>query len=310
MPDLRGSHRWQLLVFVGAILLPSVALVVVGRQTMRQNRELAVTHRKDEQRARKERIAREMRARLDAVKPADPLVALVARVEAGRLVLPWEPEPEVLFFRGWPPDAAAAIQRADQAQYGGDRDLRTAVAAYSQALRLSANRLQQSYARLQLSGALQAQRRAKEAAAAARLVLDSPPEMADQDGIPLSIRAAELLVNSPADRPAIRRALKSAVEGRHWLSPNAVYPMTNLADQLLKLAADEDPAWNTEFRDRLAAVNRLHEQAEALQNDFATRPPDADTWTYRHGAEPWLVAVVSDGGRPQSVVAVRAGDFF
>lgn len=90
----RPRHTWQLIVFVGAILLPSVALFVVGQRTIEQNLELAGKRRLDEQRAAKERIAREMLALLETLKRAamanpgagsDSPIALVARVEAGHL---------------------------------------------------------------------------------------------------------------------------------------------------------------------------------------------------------------------------------
>lgn len=62
---LRPRYRWQLIVFVGAILLPSAALVVVGQRTLQQNRELV---RLADERAARERIAREMLARLENLK--------------------------------------------------------------------------------------------------------------------------------------------------------------------------------------------------------------------------------------------------
>ena len=315
MPDLRRRHRWQLAGFVGAILVPSLALVAVSERTMRQNRELAGKHRLDEQRAAGERIAREMLARLEKLKlavaanpdaPPPPAVALVARVEAGRLVLPWEPEPEARRFHGWPPAAAAAVSQGERAEYGGD--LNAAAGSYTQALRLASTPFQANYARFLLAGALNKQRRTREAAAEARPVLDAPAEMVDEDGVPLAVRAAALLVVSPADRPAIRRAMKSAIEGRRWHSPNAVLLLSTLADQLQQLAAAEDPGWNAEFRERLAAATRLHEQADALQNDAAVQPAGGRAWTFRAGAEPWLVSTSSEE-RPL-LVAVRARDIF
>ena len=37
----RMANRWQLVLFLGAVLLPSAVLVAVSQRTIQQNRELA-----------------------------------------------------------------------------------------------------------------------------------------------------------------------------------------------------------------------------------------------------------------------------
>lgn len=91
-------HRQNLLL-LGAVILPSVLVVALGVYMIRQENELA-KKRFEEQRQQAIDLARqELSARLEAVKlraaggnltPIDPDIVLVARVESGNLVLPWE----------------------------------------------------------------------------------------------------------------------------------------------------------------------------------------------------------------------------
>lgn len=313
----RTRHGWQLIVFVGAILLPSVALVVVSQRTMQQSLELAGKRRLDEQRAAKERIAREMLARLESLKRAasDPQIALVARVESGHLLLPWESDPAVRRFReltARPPAFAASLSRGEQAEFAG-RDLDTAARSYAEALRLSADPLQSAYSRLLLARALGKQRRTAEAATEARQVLQAPVDMVDEDGVPLSVEAAALLLASPADRTAIRRVLTQAAEARAWQSPIAAFTLSNLADQLQQALPAEHQAWIKDFRGRLTASIRLQEQLQALQNDAARLgllEPRKSVWTFYQGAEPWLVGTDQAADGQVLVTVVRALDVF
>lgn len=318
----RPRHTWQLIVFVGAILLPSVALFVVGQRTIEQNLELAGKRRLDEQRAAKERIAREMLALLETLKRAamanpgagsDSPIALVARVEAGHLVLPWESDParfRELTTR--PPGFAASLARGEQAEFAA-RDPDAAARAYADALRAVVNPFQSAYARLLLASVLDRQRRTAEAAAEARQVLRAPVDMVDEDGVPLCVRAAALLLASPPDRAAVRRVLTLAAEARALQSPTAAFTLSSLADQLQQLLPAGDRAWVVEFRSRIAANIRVQEQLQALQNDAARLgllEPRKSVWTFYQGAEPWLLATDSAEGRQVLVIAVRALDVF
>jgi signal transduction histidine kinase len=318
----QGRQSWRLAVFVGAILLPSAALVIVSQRTMQQNRELAQKHRLDERQAAKERIAREMLTRLDSLRaaiaqnPETPWpreVALAARIEGERLLLPGDLELTERAFReatDRSPGFREAIRRGERAEFEHD-GLPAAVRSYTEALRLAASPLESAYARYQLAVTLSKQGRSAAAMAEARQLLEAPLELVDQDGIPLCVRAAGLpeSMGSPQDRARIRQVTEAALEGGRWHSSIAVYA-ARVADQLKQIAPAEDTAWDARIRGRVEATNRLQEQAQALQSDPVLQKWQNHAWTLRPGAEPWLVSVHAPGGRPQLAIAVRAAEFF
>ncbi len=318
----RSRQSWQLAVFMGAILLPSAALVIVSQRTMQQNRELALKHRLDEQRAAKERVAHEMLAHLEGLRgavvqnpdaPAVPEIALVARIEGGRLLLPGDSETTERAFReatNHPPEFREAIQRGERAEFerGGAA---AAVEQYTEALRLAVSPLQSAYARYQLVGALAKDGRAAAAVVQARQLLEAPMELVDPDGVPLAVRAAglnELLANAQ-DRARVRQVLASALDHGPWYSSLAVYA-PRVADQLNQIAPAENTAWDARIRQRLETINRRQEQAQALQNDPGLQAARPAAWALRSGAEPWLISTHAPGGRPQLLIAVRAADVF
>ncbi len=103
------AHRQHLLL-LSAVVLPSVLLVVLGVRMISQEAELAAQRVREQQQqalslARLELLTRlegiRLRATPGDVDPRDPIVALVARVQSGKIALPWDgrgaPEAEPLF---------------------------------------------------------------------------------------------------------------------------------------------------------------------------------------------------------------------
>ncbi len=323
MKPLRLSTRWQLAGFAAAILIPSVILVVVGQRTIRQSREL---RQADVQRAVRDGIARELLARLESLKAtvlsnpqtADPRLALVAEVDSGRLLPPWETDPAVRRLnelKGRPP-FSTALARAQQAE-NSPGDARDAVRAYRESISAAEDPLQAAYARLLLARLLTQRGRAAEAAVEARAVLASPPSFVDEDGLPLAIGAAAILAGSAADRPAVIRAVNAALDQQRWLSGLATYALSNLAGQLEALPGDADRDLIRRLRDRTAAAIRAQEQFTDLQNDTAQQATlaawagsGAARWALFRGAEPWLLAEGERPDGPPLVVAVIAEKAF
>jgi len=323
----RSGHSWQLVLFVGAILVPTAILIVVSQRTIQQSRELSGKRRADDARAAKERISRELLARLDALGRAaaqnpdgahDSEVALAARVESGRVLAPWESSPETDRFRETTrqPAFAAAVARGEQAEFAA-RDTGAAVAGYRQALEAATGAVQSTYARLLLARVLEKQGRTAEAIPEARRILDAPPDVVDDDGVPLRLHAASLLAPYAAERGRVQQCLAATGEAREWYSPVATFTLSAIADQLARAAPAPDQRWLEEFRARIAAAIRLQEQMLALQNDASrlgllqVRPAGAgSTWTFYPGFEPWLVAAEAGREGATLLVALRARDVF
>jgi signal transduction histidine kinase len=83
------------LLFLGAVILPSVLLAALSVLAIRQEDELARKRAEEQNQrvlglARQELLNRLEALRLRAAGPGDPDVALEVRIESGRIILPWE----------------------------------------------------------------------------------------------------------------------------------------------------------------------------------------------------------------------------
>ena len=88
----------QKLLLLGAVILPSVLVIVLGVRMLRQESELERKRQAERREAAIGLVRQELQTRLDTLqlraasgqaKPGGPLIALVARVESGRILLPW-----------------------------------------------------------------------------------------------------------------------------------------------------------------------------------------------------------------------------
>ena len=308
-------HSWQLVLFVGAILVPSIALVALSYKIVQQGRELTDKRRMDEQRATLDRIARELLARIEPAAraasreperpPASPVV-LVAPLRDGRLVLPWESDPAVRRFHEQisRPDFREKLSQGEREEFAAGHPDR-ALPFYREALAAAAYPAAAAHARLLLGRVLDKLRHRQEALAEFRAVLSTPPGLVDEDGVPLLVHAAEQLIESSADRARAVAAVRAALEERAWPSPVARYTLSNFAAQ----AASADEAAAAGLAESVQARFRQSEQAEALQNDAARlnllemKPGGRRAWLL-YGQIPWLVSAVP-GGTP-TVVAIDA----
>lgn len=114
-------HRQHLLL-LSAVILPSVLLVVLGVRMISQEAELTAQRAREQRQqalslARQELLTRlegiKLRAASGDVRPRDSHVALVARVQSGKIILPWEnrgaPEAERLLQRLRDPSGARTL---------------------------------------------------------------------------------------------------------------------------------------------------------------------------------------------------------
>ena len=334
------THRRQVLLFLVAIMLPSSLLVALGLRMIGQERELSEKRLADEQRRVISQIRQELLARLERIKFQEvsalasqaggtprneyenPAVALVARVQHGRLVLPWEMDrrPQEARQQLEQPEFARLIERGEREELV-TRDLAEATRLYQEALDASRNPVQAAYARLLLARALHKLGQRRTALRHLRRILRVPSEVTDEHGVPLSLYAAARLLESGIDHTPVLETLQGELQAARWLSPAEAYMVRTLVDTLVGSAPDSAVRQSATDLKHIVS-ERLHyvEQALALQNDFPSLgvAPVAATgagntepsWTV-YGQDAWLVSAAPLPGTSSSVVvAVRAEDVF
>ncbi len=307
------SHRRQVLLFLAAVVVPCLVLVALGVRMIRQERELAEKRRIEERQRRRSQTAQEALARLErlklqesaalgagAARPQHPAVRLVARVENNRLVLPWEAsgagrDAQRALAEG---EFAARIQAAEREELVS-RQLERAAAAYRQALEAARRPAQAGHARLLLARVLTKLGNRAEALTHYKQILATPPEITDEQGVPLRLYAAGRLLEAGADPAVVGEQIRKEAGSPRWPTPAEAYLWRDLAEKL----ADADLAA------RIAQRIKLLEQALALAREFprlaALHGPEP-AWMF-HVEHGWLVGVApSIGGLPTAAVAVDA----
>ncbi|MFB3067859.1 MAG: hypothetical protein ACE1ZI_01200, partial [Acidobacteriota bacterium] len=189
------SHRKQVLLFLIAVVLPSLLLVALTLRMISQERELAERRRAEETRRLASDVGQQLLVRLEKIKlqevsalesQADknrgwkyvnPEVVLLASLEENRLLLPWElnrnsEESKSLLGQA---SFAAKIQQAEREELV-KKDLLRATELYQESMQLAQHPVQAAYARLLLARALakllRVRRRAERGAAFAADLAD------------------------------------------------------------------------------------------------------------------------------------------
>jgi signal transduction histidine kinase len=311
----RGDHRRRTrrtALLLSAILIPTIAVVLLVVRVVRQENELAERQAAEEQRTALDQLRRELAARLQALRLAEvnrligdsgPRVApngpivFVAPIVQDRMVLPWDdgrpaqaPSPEF-----------ARAQADGEAREFRQHDAAAAIVAYQRALAVARSPLEQCSARLWLGRNYLKAGLTAEAERSDRAMLEVCSSVADADGAPLALYAAQrLLPREKAGGPATEYVLRRAAGGR-WRSPNEVFALQAI------LRGMAPPAGAEPLRLLASEIHDI-EQISALAPNIpdylgrlqrASRSAPGDLAWLAYGDEPWLLTVVS----PQSFAA-------
>jgi signal transduction histidine kinase len=308
----------QAIFFVLTVVLPCAVIAVMAARMLVQDRELVATRLADEQRrlvndARQALLARVERLRLtglahspDSPRSLPAELAVVAELNGRDFVLPWDdahtrtsrtPGASQLRFRD-------AIARAERMEFA-ENDFASAAALYLRQAETTPATDERVWARLLAARAFTKAARPTQAQAAARLTLDTPPTLTDDQGIPYLVYAARMLAQPPVataeDEATIVAAFRLALAAP-GISPAAVYMMRDVVSAL----ASRDIAG------AIAARARDMEQTLALRAALPTlgipvATNDADAVWVRFGPVDnlWLVSIGAAGDR-RMVTAVRA----
>jgi two-component system phosphate regulon sensor histidine kinase PhoR len=174
---------------------------------------------------------------------------------------------------------------------------------------------QVAYAHWLLAQALDAAGgRPQQAAQLFRGLLDAGPEVTDADGIPLALHAARALLQGGAADRRISSSVERALAQRPWLPPMSSFVVTEIAERLARTAKNpEETRTARELGRKAAALVRLLQQAEALQNDFprvrAVLARPQPSWA-TYGDELWMVGAAGNPPGGAAIIAVRAQDVF
>jgi len=314
------SHRKQILLFLLAVILPSVVLVVFTLRMISQERELAQKRMLDERRRMGSEIGQHLLVRLEKIKlqessaAADwtqlsakrdyvnPEVALIGMVEGDRLLLPWEENKKSEEFRRLLSsyDFSRKIQLAESEEFA-KKDFIRAAGLYRQLMESAQESLQRGYARLLLARALAKSGRNKEALSHYRRILDLPSSVTDEYGIPLSLYAAGLLLDEEDAHGEILEYIRTELGAKRWLSPSESYMLQEVVEKVVKTAPEESTQDTAKDYQRMINEHILKlEQALELQGDFqkiafASRQGnqgkrDEPIWI-SYGEIPWLASL-------------------
>ncbi len=308
------GQRLQLAVFLAAVCVPCIALIALTLRIISQDRELADKRQADERRQRVIEVRDALLMRLNAIKQDEiqrdlepgeryrhPEVLFVARMDGGGLVLPWETDRAARRCRDLisRPYFETRIRQCEQSGFGAGR-VTLAAGCYEQALGAARHPVQAAYARWLWAQALDRAGNNQRAAELFRALLDAPPDVTDEEGVPLAFYAARRLTASSADRGRIVERVKSAVFSRPWLPPMAWFPVSEIAAAL-----------SGELQTHAAAQVRMVSQAERLRDDFASlgfvpKTESAEPEWVPYGDDGWLVGATKSGeGRTAIVVRGR-----
>ncbi len=334
------SHRKQVLLFLIAVVLPSLLLVALTLRMISQERELAERRRAEETRRLASDVGQQLLVRLEKIKlqevsalesQADknrgwkyvnPEVVLLASLEENRLLLPWElnrnsEESKPLLSEA---SFAAKIQQAEREELV-KKDLLRATELYQESMQLAQHPVQAAYARLLLARALAKSGRMREAQVHYRELLLLSSDVADEHGIPFSFYAASRLLEQGVEYQAILVRLGSELQTRSLLSPIGAYMLGSLAEKMVQTSPQADilEAAQNAHREILEHIGYL-EQAMALRKDFpnlipmanrGSEPENREPLWIPYGEETWLVSRAPPvTGSESWVVAVEAEAIF
>ncbi|HJZ66750.1 MAG TPA: HAMP domain-containing sensor histidine kinase [Blastocatellia bacterium] len=314
-----SRRKLQVLLFISAILIPTVVLITLAMRVARQDAELAEKRMEDERRDALDQLRRELAARLDTIKlqeqsrlsdesrteaaAADSPVVFAVPLVQNRLVLPWEA-----------PRQPAASPEFGQYQKEGEareflgNDFSGAFEAYGQALLAARSPLDRCVALLSQARTMIKAERKVEAAGIYRGMLHECDSLEDGDGMAPALYAAERLISLDLDKnPAYEYLIRRASSLR-WRPPIQAYLMRSL----LRGFSDRDAR---QAFDTLSAEIHDTETIIALANDLNRlgrldfpfhASPGRSVWL-AYGDEPWLVTVMSRASFvPPMVLAVSS----
>lgn len=284
----KRSHRRRIVLFLVAIVVPSLVLVVLSLRMISQERELDEKRLLDEQHRSANEIRHELLTHLERIKSkqiralatqtsgtntanyGDPELVLVGLLQNNQLVLPWEQNQTAEEFQQLlaEPAFALRLQQGEQEELAA-RQFGKSAALYREAIGVARKPAQAAYAQLLLARSLAKSGQQSEASFQYKKILTLPSELVDEQAVPFSLYAAGRLLETGIEHQAVLECIRAELNSKRWLAPTEGYLLRELTDQLAK-AAPDNPVREAakQMQQRISRTIRELEQAAALQKDF------------------------------------------
>jgi signal transduction histidine kinase len=327
------GHGRLVLLFLIAVILPSLALVLFTLRMIRQERELGEKRRLDDQGRLAAEIGRFLLLRLEnirlqetagAVPPSrlreyrNPEVVLVGRVVRDQMLLPWEDgSAKDAFLRDLSqPEFSQNIRSGEKEEFE-NRNPAGAAACFNRALGFARDPNQRAYAHLLLARALVKTGETERALEQYRALLEASAAGADEHGIHLSLYACRSLLELGRFKGEVLKAVTAQLRQNHWHPPAEAYLLKDLLGQLAQGATEPDigSAAASAYQESVEYVG-LIEHVLALQRDFGalrlmlsdhnSSSKPTPSWAL-YSDVPWLVGL-TPAESEILLVAVRARD--
>jgi len=327
------NHRKQVLLFLLAVLLPSLVLTVFTWRMISQEKELTDKRLADERRLAVGEFEQLLLSRLEKIKLQvtsmlagghisatgsnyrNSEVVLIGRIESDRLLLPWEADQSSGESTLLPGNNAFA-QAINQAEYQefANGDLSQAAVLYRQCTEMTRNPIQKAYAYLSLARTLMKLDRMAEAVKQYRDILTLPSSITDEYGVPFSFYASRSLVEKGTAHSDVLELIQAELERNAWISPAAFYLLRDLVNTIADNALEEHVRSNAIlFRQDILEQIKMLELVLSLQRGFQglgltsqrdNHVEETEPEWVAYGKNPWLLnlAQAKDGSRVLLIV--------
>jgi signal transduction histidine kinase len=299
------------LFFFIAILLPAATLILLARQVIRQDAELARARAAAERQVAVEQFQRELSARLDALvlqeinrrlrsgnsTPPDPstdsAIVLVTTLNGERMLLPWETTTPSKA----PTPAFVDAHLKGEGHEFIDRDFIGALGDYRTAVSASRNLREKCQSRLMVARVLVKTSGLAQASKEYGAIVKECNDLTDDFGMPFGLYAAERLVTLFKDFNSMTPVLSRALNHTRWVAPQEAYMVRDL------LNSSSGSSLTDARKENQLTIDRI-ERLAALARDFPRiRPISEESWV-AYGDEPWLVSIPRSAGQAAPLVFV------
>lgn len=332
------SHRKQILLFLLAVVLPSLVLVVFALRMISQEKELAQKRLKDEHRRLAREIGQHLLVRLEKIKLQEinavvnqnqstaqalyvnPEVVLVGEVVGHKLWLPWETDQRIQECRQLltEPDFSSRIRRAEREEFVS-KDFIRAAELYRQSIKTARYPIQKGYAQLLLARTLTKSGWRKEAIAHYRRILRLPFNLSDEYGVPLPVYAAGCLIRTREAYGEVLERLSPELGTKPWFPPEESYMLQELIEEIIEKVSQRSFQEAAEKAQHMIQIHlQKLEQLLSLRADFQSlglvteqqiREHKIEPVWISYGETPWLLSLASTPSKSQFLlIAVSTED--